>query len=267
MLIVKTRLGLSKIHGIGLFADQNIPKGTMVWEFDSLIDIYIPKSNLKKIPLSSQEQLLRYIFLDKIRKKYLLCGDDARFFNHSDKPNCDDGIDNITIAIRNIKKGVDKNMIEGVEVGLAALAMSPSVSIPSGSVFDYCLVEDCSNYSYIDLCQSTPQHPDEGMTSFSVDSSDLNCVYYSRVFGPKNTVKLAASEIIPYGLEGSSFSVQVRYRRIDTSMWASWRSMSESLGSFGRVGYVFPAPYPVFVQFKIVGTIKGFGMIFYGSLT
>ena len=105
MLIVKTRLGLSKIHGIGLFADQNIPKGTMVWEFDSLIDIYIPKSNLKKIPLSSQEQLLRYIFLDKIRKKYLLCGDDARFFNHSDKPNCDDGIDNITIAIRNIKKG------------------------------------------------------------------------------------------------------------------------------------------------------------------
>jgi len=169
--------------------------------------------------------------------------------------------------IRNIKKGVDKNMIEGVEVGLAALAMSPSVSIPSGSVFDYCLVEDCSNYSYIDLCQSTPQHPDEGMTSFSVDSSDLNCVYYSRVFGPKNTVKLAASEIIPYGLEGSSFSVQVRYRRIDTSMWASWRSMSESLGSFGRVGYVFPAPYPVFVQFKIVGTIKGFGMIFYGSLT
>ena len=105
MLLIKTKLGSSKIHGIGIFADQNISKGTIVWGFNSLIDIYITKSDLKKLPISSQEQLLKYIFLDKICKNYLLCGDDARFFNHSDKPNCDDGTDNITTAIKNIKKG------------------------------------------------------------------------------------------------------------------------------------------------------------------
>lgn len=33
MLLVKTRLGISSIHGIGLFADELIPKGTVTWRF------------------------------------------------------------------------------------------------------------------------------------------------------------------------------------------------------------------------------------------
>ncbi|MEK6907372.1 MAG: SET domain-containing protein [Nanoarchaeota archaeon] len=105
MLLVKTKLGLSKIHGIGIFADQPISKGTTVWKFNPLIDKYISKSDLKQIPLVLQEQLHKYIFLDKNQKKYLLCGDDARFFNHSNKPNCDDSVDNVTTAIKEIKKG------------------------------------------------------------------------------------------------------------------------------------------------------------------
>ncbi len=41
MLLIKTKLDLSKIHGIGLFAGEDIPKGTIIWRFNSLIDIYI----------------------------------------------------------------------------------------------------------------------------------------------------------------------------------------------------------------------------------
>lgn len=35
MLLIKTKIGPSKIHGIGLFSDQSIPKGTK-----AIVDIY-----------------------------------------------------------------------------------------------------------------------------------------------------------------------------------------------------------------------------------
>ncbi len=67
--------------------------------------IYISKLKLKQLPLVSQEQLWRYIYFDKKHKKYLLCGDNARFFNHSNNPNCDDSSDDITMTVKDIKKG------------------------------------------------------------------------------------------------------------------------------------------------------------------
>ncbi len=42
MLLVKTKIGQSNISGIGVFADEFIPKGTVIWRyqegFDQMID-------------------------------------------------------------------------------------------------------------------------------------------------------------------------------------------------------------------------------------
>mgnify|MGYP001583380590 CR=1 FL=1 len=110
MLTIKTKIGPSKIQGIGLFADEEIPKGTIVWKFNPLIDISLSKEELKKLSKESKEQIKKYAYLDKYSKKYVLCGDDGRFFNHSDSPNCDGNsenkiINNITTALRSIKNG------------------------------------------------------------------------------------------------------------------------------------------------------------------
>ena len=107
MLLIKTKLGLSKIHGIGLFADNFIKKGTVIWKFNPLIDIYIPSETLRNLSRNSREQISNYIYMDKFHKKNLLCGDDARFFNHSFTPNCDDSLDGLTIAKKILK--VEKN--------------------------------------------------------------------------------------------------------------------------------------------------------------
>ena len=71
MLLVKTTIAPSSIHGIGLFADQCIPQGTRI---------------------------------------YILCSDDTRFFNHAETPNTEsrevDGEDEvITVAKRDIQPG------------------------------------------------------------------------------------------------------------------------------------------------------------------
>lgn len=88
MLLVKTKIGHSKINGIGLFANQFIPKGTPVWKFQPGFDLKINKSELSHLSEPSREQFLKYSYLNVKTDKYILCFDDARFFNHSDNANC-----------------------------------------------------------------------------------------------------------------------------------------------------------------------------------
>mgnify|MGYP000961481414 CR=1 FL=1 len=49
MLIVKPKIGKSKIEGVGLFADQFIPKRTVVWKFDPRFDIYFDTKEVEEM--------------------------------------------------------------------------------------------------------------------------------------------------------------------------------------------------------------------------
>ena len=105
MLLVKTYIGLSPIHGIGLYTAEPIKKGTRIWEFTPGFDLIIEKEIITSLPSIQQEQILNYAYLDRQTGKYLLCADNARFFNHSTTPNAEDiETPNITIAARDIEK-------------------------------------------------------------------------------------------------------------------------------------------------------------------
>jgi len=111
MLLVKTRLGLSSIHGIGLFADQDIPKGTPIWEFTPGFDQAIPRDQLNQVPPVARADFLKYSYTSKKNgNHYILCCDDARFFNHNEDPNViskpsDNGCEDIDVAARDIQRG------------------------------------------------------------------------------------------------------------------------------------------------------------------
>jgi len=60
MFLVKTRIGPSKIHGIGVFADERIPKGQMIWMFDARIDVRVPISDLPTFPPPMRTFLRKY---------------------------------------------------------------------------------------------------------------------------------------------------------------------------------------------------------------
>lgn len=105
MLMVKTKIAPSKISGIGLFADQLIPKGTIVWQFNKDFDLLFSEEEINNLSEPAKEQFINYAYLDKKYSKYLLCSDDARFFNHSESYNCDERVDDITTAVRDIEKG------------------------------------------------------------------------------------------------------------------------------------------------------------------
>ena len=110
MLLIKTRIGKSAIHGIGLFADEFIAAETVIWKFSDLIDLCFDEKQMGELSESVKEQIGRYSYRDKRSGMYVLCGDDARFFNHSNEPNCLDFYDykdlgNVTIAARDIRAG------------------------------------------------------------------------------------------------------------------------------------------------------------------
>jgi uncharacterized protein len=126
MLLVKTKLACSRIHGIGLFADEFIPKGTLIWKFNPVIDISLTKEQIEELAKPSCEQIQKYTYRSMISGLYVLCGDDARFFNHSLIPNCHDICESeeqdLTIASRDIHPGeeltcdyalFDMDLIEG----------------------------------------------------------------------------------------------------------------------------------------------------------
>jgi uncharacterized protein len=86
MLLVRTTLGPSKIHGLGVFAAEPIAAYTVVWSFTPGFDLERDPADVDALPEHLRERLLHYGYVDKYLTRYVLCCDDARFFNHSDEP-------------------------------------------------------------------------------------------------------------------------------------------------------------------------------------
>ena len=107
-MTIPTFVAESKIHGMGVFTAVDIKKDTIVWQFNPMVDQKFSYDEYFGI-LNS----LTYGNCNKIKSltyrennRWVLCGDNAKFFNHSETPNCKDGIGlSYTIADRDIKAG------------------------------------------------------------------------------------------------------------------------------------------------------------------
>jgi SET domain-containing protein len=107
MLLFKTFLKQSGIHGLGCFAGENIKKGQTVWRFDPGIDLIFTEEDLKNLPNSFTEFLKIYGYspLESTPKTYILCIDHARHMNHSEKPNLLETPEGLNVAMRDIQVG------------------------------------------------------------------------------------------------------------------------------------------------------------------
>ena len=93
MLLVKTFVAPAGDKGLGLFADEPIPKGSVWWKHDINFDKVLTEEELLDLPMVPYGIIKdRYAYLQRDGTWYL-CVDDARFVNHSDNPNTDEVID------------------------------------------------------------------------------------------------------------------------------------------------------------------------------
>lgn len=119
MMLVKTTIGPSPLHGIGIFAAEFIAKDTIIWSFQPGFDLRLSRQQIEQLAPPAREQTLRYCYADG--DDHILCGDDARFFNWSETPNCTtDDLQRYTIAARDIAVGEEltEDYIELEEDGL-----------------------------------------------------------------------------------------------------------------------------------------------------
>ena len=86
MLIVKTYVAPSSIHGIGVFAAEPVKTGTRVWVLDPIIDVEITQEQIAGLPEPAREVALAHSFVND-DGRIILSRDNAVFFNHSDAPN------------------------------------------------------------------------------------------------------------------------------------------------------------------------------------
>lgn len=134
MIRVKTKIGQSNIHGVGLFAAQFIPKGTVTWEYSPKFDSSFTEADLALMSESAKEQFLWYAYFDKELDKYVLCFDDQRFINHSEKNFNIISTPHQDIAGRNIEIGEELccnyNLFDDTYWNLHNVDQSNLVSMP-----------------------------------------------------------------------------------------------------------------------------------------
>ena len=104
MLTVKTYLATSEIHGMGLFAAEDILKGTIMWVHNPILDHKIVKSSITD-PVTI-EYLETYAYTDHLGLWNIGIGND-HFTNHSLDPNQGwlEEDKETSIALRDIKRG------------------------------------------------------------------------------------------------------------------------------------------------------------------
>ena len=102
--MVEARCGRSTIHGLGLIAQEFIPKGAVVWRYHAGFDVLVPEDEFETLSPTAQKQLLNYAVFDVVDREFVLGSDDDRFTNHSDDPTLRWGGDDL-VAVRDIHPG------------------------------------------------------------------------------------------------------------------------------------------------------------------
>lgn len=88
MMRVKTKVRISTVNGLGLFADQFIPKGTSTWQYDPLFDPSYTEEDVAHLQEIARDTILHHAYFDSNLNKLVMPGDNLRFINHNSKdPN------------------------------------------------------------------------------------------------------------------------------------------------------------------------------------
>ena len=102
MLLVKTYLDKSAIHGLGVFAVQFIRKGTKIWRFVEGFDRFYSPKQFARLPKPARDFIKFHGY--RVDGEILFTVDNDRHMNHSDDANTylHNGY---AIARSNIRKG------------------------------------------------------------------------------------------------------------------------------------------------------------------
>ena len=87
MFLKKCYLDKSPIHGIGLFAGEDIKMGQNIWLPSHQLTFHFDDSELKTLPSQEVKIVKHYGYLNKKTGIWHFSSEDSRYVNHSENPN------------------------------------------------------------------------------------------------------------------------------------------------------------------------------------
>jgi uncharacterized protein len=128
MLLVKTYLDKSPIHGLGVFAGESIRKNSKIWRFVYGFDRFYTRKRLAKLPKAARDYINLHGY--QWKNEILLSMDYDTFMNHSENPNTDFH-NGYVIARVNIRKGEEiTNDYRAFEAAFCAAFLKKKKSRP-----------------------------------------------------------------------------------------------------------------------------------------
>ena len=108
MIHVKYKLKGSGLHGVGLFIDESVERGGLIYTASPLLDLNITQEQFDLLDQKEKDELLWWGFFDQPSQMWHVDFDVTKFINHSYEANVtqrDDHDEAYLIASRDIKAG------------------------------------------------------------------------------------------------------------------------------------------------------------------
>lgn len=83
MIHINYKLDRSDHHGVGLFASENIKKGTLIYTASPLLDVNITQEQFDALDEKEKKEIRWWGFFDEPSQKWHVDFDVSHFINHS----------------------------------------------------------------------------------------------------------------------------------------------------------------------------------------
>ncbi len=104
MMIVKNYVAPSAIHGVGVFAGEDIKQGTRIYEFIEAVDIVMTQQQAASYGDEFARFMRIFAYVEPSDRTMVISVDNSRFMNHAPEPNTG-WDDRFGWATRDILKG------------------------------------------------------------------------------------------------------------------------------------------------------------------
>lgn len=83
MIHIKYKLKNSELHGVGLFSDQPINSGDLIYTASPQLDLNITQAQFDSLDQKEKDEILWWGFFDRPSQKWHVDFDVSKFINHS----------------------------------------------------------------------------------------------------------------------------------------------------------------------------------------
>ncbi len=86
MIHITYKLKASELHGIGLFSDQEIKKGELIYTASPILDLNLTQKDFDSLAQKEKDEILWWGFFDQPSRMWHVDFDVSKFINHSYEP-------------------------------------------------------------------------------------------------------------------------------------------------------------------------------------